>query len=65
MLIFPRSYPYFFVVVQLAFSNDPAIYADGRVATSSVSYIVEVKCDDRDKKVYPRPPGWWGEGGGT
>jgi len=52
-------------VVQLAFSNDPAIYADGRVATSSVSYIVEVKCDDRDKKVYPRPPGWWGEGGGT
>ena len=59
MLIFHRSYPYFFLAIRLACSNDPASYADGRVATSRVSHTVEVKCDDPDKNEYAGPPGWW------
>jgi hypothetical protein len=52
MLIFRRSYAYFFVAVRLTCSNDPASYADGRVVTGRVSHTVEVKCDDPDKKGY-------------
>jgi hypothetical protein len=51
-------YPYFDVVVGLAWSNDPVSYAGGSVATGRASHIRQVKGDDPDKKGYPGPPDW-------
>jgi hypothetical protein len=55
----PRRYPYFDVVVELAWSNDPGSYAGGSVATGRVFLTGQVKGDDPDLKGYPGPPGWW------
>jgi hypothetical protein len=54
----PRNYPYFDVVVGLAWSYDPESYAGGSVATGRVSHAGQVKGDEPDKKGYPGPPGW-------
>jgi hypothetical protein len=43
-----RTYPYFDVVVGLAWSNDPESYASGRVATGRVSLAGQAKGDDPD-----------------
>jgi len=51
-------YPYFDVVVGLAWSNDPESCAGGSDATANASHARQVKGDDPDKKGYPRPPGW-------
>jgi hypothetical protein len=53
-----RMYPYFEVVVGLAWSYDPESYAGGSVAAGRVSYAEQVKGDDLDKKGYPGPTGW-------
>jgi hypothetical protein len=53
----PRSYPYFDVVVGLAWSYDPQSYAGGSVAAGRVSHAGQVKGEDPDKKGYPGPPG--------
>jgi hypothetical protein len=56
----PRTYiyPYFDVVMELAWSYDPESYASGSVAAGSVSHAGQVKGDNPDKKRYPGPPGW-------
>jgi hypothetical protein len=51
-------YPYFDVVVGLAWSYDPEGYAGGRVAAGRVSHAGQVKGDDPDKMGYPGPLGW-------
>jgi hypothetical protein len=51
-------YPYFDVVVGLAWSYDPQSYAGGSVAAGRVSHAGNVKGDDPDKKGYPDAPGW-------
>jgi hypothetical protein len=53
-----RRYPYFDVVVRLAWSNDPKSYVDGIIATGRASYARQVKGDDPDKKGYPGSPSW-------
>jgi hypothetical protein len=50
------SYPYFDVVVRLAWSEDDDSYAGGSVATGGDSQAGEVKVDDLDKMEYPGPP---------
>jgi hypothetical protein len=57
-LIVPRRYPYFDVVVGLAWSYDPESYAGGSVAAGRVSHAGKVKGNDPGKKGYPGPPGW-------
>jgi hypothetical protein len=49
----PRRYPYFGVVVGLAWSYDPESYAGGSVAAGRVYHAGQVKGDDPDKKAYP------------
>jgi hypothetical protein len=56
--VYPRRYPYFDVVVVLAWSYDSESYAGGSVAAGRVSHAGQVKGDDPDKKEYPGPPGW-------
>jgi hypothetical protein len=46
-------YPYFDVVVGLAWSYDPESYAGGSVAAGRISHARQVKGDDPDKKGYP------------
>jgi hypothetical protein len=53
----PR-YPYFDVVVELAWSNDPESYVRDSLATGRVSHAGQVKGDDPGKKGYHGPPGW-------
>jgi len=53
-----RRYPYFDVVVGLAWSNDPESYPGGNDATGMASRAREVKGDDPDKKGYRGPPVW-------
>jgi hypothetical protein len=53
-----RRYPYFGIVVGLAWSNDPEGYSGSTVATGRASQAGQVKGDDPDKKGYPVPPGW-------
>jgi hypothetical protein len=53
----PRRYPYFKVVVRLAWWYDPESYAGSSVAIDRVSNAGQVKGDDPDKKRYPGPPG--------
>jgi hypothetical protein len=54
-----RRYPYFDIVVGLAWPDDPECYAGGKVATGMGSHAGQVKGgDDPDKKGYPGPPGW-------
>jgi hypothetical protein len=48
--IHPRWYPYFDVVVGLAWSYDPESYAGRSVAAGWVSHDGEIKGDDPDKK---------------
>jgi hypothetical protein len=57
-MIFPRRYPYFDVVVGLAWSYDPEGYAGGGVAVDRFSLAGQVKGDDPENKGYPCPPGW-------
>ena len=52
----PRRYPYFDVVVGLAWSYDPKSYTSGSVATGGASPARQVKGDEPDKKRYPGPP---------
>ena len=47
-----RWYPYFDVVVVLAWSNGPDSYAGGSVATGRASHTEQVKSDDPDEKEY-------------
>jgi hypothetical protein len=51
-------HPCFEVVLGLAWSHDPEIYASGSVATGRISHAGQVKEDDPDKKGYPGPQGW-------
>jgi hypothetical protein len=51
-------YPYFDIVVGLAWSYDPESYAGGSVAAGRVSHARQVKGDDPDKKGYLGPPSW-------
>jgi hypothetical protein len=53
MLIYPRSYLCFLVVVRLAYSNDPGSYAGGSVATGRISHAGQVKADEPKKKGIP------------
>jgi len=53
----PR-YPYSDAVLGLKWSNDPASYTGGSIATGSDSLARQVKGDDLDSKGYPSPPGW-------
>jgi hypothetical protein len=53
-----RRYPYFDVVLGLAWSCDPESYAGGSVATGGASPAGRVKGDEPDKKRYPVPPSW-------
>jgi len=53
-----RRYPYFDVVVGLAWSIDPESCAGGSDATGMASHARQVKGDDPDKKGYPGPPCW-------
>jgi hypothetical protein len=46
----PRWYPYFDVVVGFVWSNNPARYAGGSVATGMASHAGQVKGDDPAKK---------------
>jgi len=56
-----RRYPYFDVVVRLAWSNDPESCAGSDDATGMASRARRVKGDDPDKKGYHGPP-YWGLG---
>jgi hypothetical protein len=51
-------YPYFNAVVGLALSYDPESYADGNVATGTVSQAGQIKGDDPGTKGYPSLPSW-------
>ena len=44
-------------MVGLAWSKDPGTYAGSSVAGRAI-HAKQVKCDDRDEKGYPGPPGW-------
>jgi hypothetical protein len=57
-VISPRRHPYIDVVVELAWANDPEIYAGRSVATGRDSHARQVKGDGSDKKGYPGPPSW-------
>lgn len=56
----PRSYPYFDVLVELAWSDDPESYAytGGSIVTGRDFHARQVKCDDPNTKAYTGPPGW-------
>jgi hypothetical protein len=47
---FPECYPYFDVVVGLAWSEDPGGYVNDTIATGKASHAGEVKGDDPDQK---------------
>jgi hypothetical protein len=53
-----QRYPYFDVVVGLAWSNDSESCAGSSDATVMALSARQVKGDDPDKKGYPGPPGW-------
>ena len=53
-----RRYPYFDVVVGLAWSNDPESCAGGSEAIHLALRARQIKGDDPDEKGYPGPPGW-------
>jgi hypothetical protein len=53
-----QQYPYFDVVVGLAWSHDPESYAGSNIAAGRFSHLGQVIGDDPDKKGYPDPPGW-------
>jgi hypothetical protein len=52
MLILPRNYPYFGIVVGLAWSNDNENYPGGILASGRASRARQDKGDDPDKKGY-------------
>ena len=52
----PRWYPYFDIVVELAWSMDPESYASSNVDTGKASRVGHIKGDDPDKKGYPSSP---------
>jgi hypothetical protein len=52
-----RRYPYFAIVVGLAWSDDPDRYAGCTVTTGRVSHAKEVKSGGTDKQRYPAAPG--------
>jgi len=58
LLIAHWWYPYFDIVVGLAWSHDPESYAVSNIATGMVFHLWQVKGDDPDKKGYPHPSGW-------
>ena len=43
-----RRYPYFDVVVELAWSRDPEIYANSSIPTGKASHAGQVKSDGPD-----------------
>jgi hypothetical protein len=53
-----QRYPYFDIVVGLAWSEDPESYAGSSIATGRGSHTGQVKGDGPDKRGYPGPPGW-------
>jgi hypothetical protein len=53
-----RRYPYFYVVVGLAWSYDPESYAGGSLAIGRVFHAGQFKDDSQNKKRYPGPPVW-------
>jgi hypothetical protein len=53
-----QTYPYFDVVVGLAWSKDPESYAGGNTSSDRGSRAGKVKGNDPDKKGHPGPPGW-------
>jgi hypothetical protein len=54
-------YPYFDVVVELAWSYDPESYASGSVAACRVSYAGQVQGDDTTKRdTLALQAGGWG-----
>ena len=52
----PSKYPYFHLVVGLAWSSDPESCAGNSDAAGMTSRAKQVKGDDPDKKEYPTPP---------
>jgi len=46
----PRGYPYFGLVVEFAWSDDPESYAGGRVATGRTSHDRNFKGNDQENK---------------
>jgi hypothetical protein len=53
-----RRCHYFYAVLGLAWSYDPASYADGSLATGTISHARQVRGDDSKKKRYPGPLVW-------
>jgi hypothetical protein len=60
-----RKYPYFDVLVGLAWSNDPDSDASSSVATGRTTHAKQVKGYDPDRQRYPGHPGWGVVGGAT
>jgi hypothetical protein len=57
VIISPGRYPYFDVVVELAWSNDLESHAGSSAATGRASHAGQIKGDDPDEKRYPGPSG--------
>ena len=55
--LFPRRYPYFDVVVRLAWANDPESYADGSLVTGGGLPCLTCDGNDPDRKGHPGPAG--------
>jgi hypothetical protein len=51
-------YPYYDVMVGLAWSKNPESYADGSVPTGRLSHARQVKGNNLQDKGYPVPLGW-------
>lgn len=49
-------YPYFYIVVGLAWSHDSESYAGSNIATGTAFHLGQVKDDDPDIKGYPGAP---------
>jgi hypothetical protein len=56
--MYPLSYPYFDVLVGLAWSNDPESYTGGSIVTGRAFHARQVKRGDPNTKGYPSSPGW-------
>jgi hypothetical protein len=51
----PCRYPYFGIVAEIVWSDDPDSYTGGSVAPGRVPHARQVKGDDPDKKRIPQP----------
>jgi hypothetical protein len=54
----PQRYPYFDVVMGLAWSNNPESYVSASVATGRASHARQIKGDGPDRKGYLGPLSW-------